>query len=333
MILTVHDARALVERCMVAVGHAADDAAAIADHLIDCELRGLSFGGLPRALSIAERLATMGGQRTPIATVHETPVSARLDGGLQVGYLVANRATELAIAKARASGLAVVGASRTWYTGMFSYYLERIAAAGFVGMLAGSGSWKVAPHGGTEGRYSTNPIAFGFPSTTTPVIWDIGTSSVMVGEVVLKGRLGEPLADGLAFDAEGRPTRDPLEALKGAFTVWGGHKGSGLAMCVQMLAMLGGQAVCPGNLDDCGFLAVVVDPDLLGERDAFLQRVSDYAQAMRETRPLDPARPVRVPFDRSLAEREARTRADRIEVADAVHDALRRVADRADRRA
>ena len=88
---------------------------------------------------------------------------------ISVGYLVGSRATGIAIDKVRTSGIAVVGASKTWYTGMFSYYLERVVAAGFVGMVAGSGSFKVAPHGGTEGRYSTNPIAFGFPSTTTPV--------------------------------------------------------------------------------------------------------------------------------------------------------------------
>ena len=83
---------------------------------IDCELRGLGFGGLARALSVLERAET-GPPPTPIRTTHETPVSAALDGGDQVGYLVATRATEIAIAKARDHGLAVVGARNTWYTG------------------------------------------------------------------------------------------------------------------------------------------------------------------------------------------------------------------------
>jgi LDH2 family malate/lactate/ureidoglycolate dehydrogenase len=329
MKLTVSEARELVDACMRAVGHDADEAATIADHLIDCELRGVSFGGLPRALSVIDQVRAMKSPRRPITTLHETPVSAMLDGGLQVGYLVGSRATGIAIDKARTNGIAVVGASKTWYTGMFSYYLERVVAAGFVGMVAGSGSFKVAPHGGTEGRYSTNPIAFGFPSTTTPVIWDIGTSSVMVGEVVLANRLGRPLDEGLAYDRDGNPTRDPAAALQGAFTVWGGHKGSGLAMSVQMLAMLGGQAVNAGNLEDCGFLIVVMDPGLLGPADDFKARVSEYAALMRATRPADPARPVRVPFDRSIAERERRLAADTIDVADPIHQALLRVAGRA----
>ena len=116
---------------------------------------------------------------------------------------------------------------------MFSYYLERVTKAGFAGMIAGSGGQKVAPHGGTEGRFSTHPIAFGFPSTTTPVIWDIGTSSVMLGEVVLKKRLGELLPAGLAFDADGQATRDPgWRPTRSRFPIWSTRRCAGLRLDV-----------------------------------------------------------------------------------------------------
>ena len=266
--------------------------------------------------------------RRPIAVLRESPVSASLDGGDQVGYLVARRATEMALEKAKHTGLALVGASKTWYTGMFSYYLERVTAAGFAGMLAGSGGQKVAPHGGTEGRFSTNPIAFGFPSAGTPVIWDIGTANIMLAEVMLAQRLGEPLAEGKAFDKAGRPTRDPAAALQGAFTVWGGHKGSGLAMVVHLLGMMAGQATSPAHLQDCGFFIVVVDPELLGPAADYRRRVAEYAAQMRATRPVDPKQPVRVPFERSVAERAKRVAAGVIEVAEPVHEALVRLASR-----
>ena len=326
MILPIQQARELVEACMAATGHTPAEAEIIADHLIDCELRGLSFGGLPRALSVVDRLRATTTPRRPITLLQESPVSASLDGGDQVGYLVGRRATDVAIEKARTTGLAVVGASKTWYTGMFSYYLERVTKAGFAGMIARSGGQKVAPHGGTEGRFSTNPIAFGFPSTTTPVIWDVGTAGVMLGEVVLKQRLGELLPEGLAFGPDGQPTRDPNAALKGAFTVWGGHKGSGLAMVVQLLGMMAGQATAPALLADRGFFILVADPGLLGSADDFRQRVSEYAESVRATRPLDPRQPVRVPFDRSVAERAKRKAADAIEVAELVYEELRQAA-------
>jgi LDH2 family malate/lactate/ureidoglycolate dehydrogenase len=234
-------------------------------------------------------------------------------------------ATDLAIEKAKKTGLAVVSANQTWYTGMFSYYLEEITNAGFAGMIAGSGSRRVAPHGGSEGRFSTNPIAFGFPSTTTPVIWDIGTSAIMLGEVVLAQRLGQLLPEGTAFDVSGNPTRDPVAALHGAFGVWGGHKGSGLAMAVQLLGMMGGASGAPRKTHDCGFFMLVVDPELLSSSEDYKMRVAEFSDNMRSTRAVDPLRPVRVPFERSAIEREKRRAENKIEVADEVYEALRRI--------
>lgn len=325
--LSIGDARRLVETAMGASGYNAEDSDIIADHLIDCELRGLSFGGLPRALSIIDRLNATPEANRPITLLRETPVSAAFDGGDQVGYLVGRKVTDTAIAKARTSGLAVVGANETWYTGMFSYYLERIVAEGFVGLVAGSGGQIVAPEGGTEGRYGTNPIAFGFPSDGAPIIWDIGTAGVMLGEVILKMRLGQTLEPGLAYDAEGAPTQDPGAALMGrAFSVWGGHKGSGLAMVVQLLGMLAGASAAPEGLRDCGLFMIVVDPALLTDAEDFRHRVTAYAESLRATRPLDPQQPVRVPFERSHKARADRTAGGVIAVQQTVHDALQAIA-------
>ena len=326
MRLSVSAARSLVEATLATVGHSAEECAIIAHHLIDSELRGLAYGGLARTLSVIERMRATATPRRPITVLQQTPFSAALDGGDNVGYLVGQRATRIAIDKAGQTGIAVIGASKTWYTGMYSYYLEQITAAGLVGMIAGSGTQQVAPWGGTEGRYGTNPIAFGFPSTTTPVIWDIGTANLMIGEVALKRRLGQLLPAGLAYDAEGRPTRDPAAAFGGAFAVWGGHKGSGLAMMVQMLGMMTGQATAPAPQRDSGLFIMALNPSLFTPAEDFMGRVTEYAQSIRATRPLDPAVPVRAPFDRSIAERARRLATDAIEVPDAVIEALRRIA-------
>lgn len=324
--LTLSDARTVVTAAMTRAGHTTTEAEIIADHLLDCELRGLSFGGLARALSVVERIRATPAPPGPIRIVAETAVSATLDGGDQVGYLVGMRALELAVDKARAHGLAVVGARNTWYTGMFSYYLEKAAEAGFAGMIAGSGPAVVAPHGGTEGRFGTNPIAFGFPSTPTPVIWDIGTAAVMYGEVMLKARLGANLEPGQAYDATGAPTLDPVAALNGAFGVWGGHKGSGLAMVVQLLGMMTGAAADPSGISDVGLFVVLVDPAVLTDAADYRRRVGAFADSIRATRPVEGGGAVRVPFDRSVARRDETLRRGTIEVPEAVAAAVRREA-------
>ena len=324
MRLTVAGARSLIEQVMVAVGHDAASAALIADHLLDTELRGLEYGGLARAVSIVERLAKTDNRR-PIVIERDTPVVGRIDGGDQIGYVVAHRATRMAIEKAKGSGIALVAARNTWYTGMLSYYAEMAAAEGLVTMIASNASPWVAPHGATEGRFGTNPICFGFPSGDEPVIWDIGTSAIIHAEVTMHHRLGTPVPPGVAFDVEGNPTRDPAAALAGAFAPWGGHKGSGLAIVVHLLGMLAGSPVIPPDLAQFGFLIVAIDPSVITEAGQWEADVAAYADAVRHARPVPGGPPVRMPFDRSREERRRRLAADAIEVADVIYEALRNI--------
>lgn len=310
---------------MATLGHDAADAALIADHLIDCELRGLRYGGLARAISIAERIERTGDHRRPIRVLHETPVSARLDGGDHIGYIVAHRATTIAIEKAEAAGIAVVGASDTWYTGMISYYAEMAAARGLVSMIASNASPWVAPHGATEGRLGTNPICFGFPSADNAVILDIGTSAIIHAEVTLAHRLGKDLPEHVAFDREGVPTRDPAAALAGAFAAWGGHKGSGLAIVVQLLGILAGSPPIPPELAGFGYLIVAMRPDLMGPAETFREHVSAFANAVRSARPVKGGPAVRMPFDRSRRERQRRLAENAVEIPDVLVARLERI--------
>jgi len=326
MQLSIEGARGLLDRTMRAVGYDADEAATIADHLLDCELRGVAYGGLARAISIAERTMRTGVSASPIRIVKETPVSASIDGADHIGYVVGKRAMTLAIEKAAASGISIVGACNTWYTGMLSYYAEMAAARGLVSLIASNASPWVAPHGATEGRFGTNPICVGFPGADEPVIWDIGTSAIMHAEVKLAEQLGQQLPEGVAFDHDGRPTREPAAALSGAFAAWGGHKGSGLGIVVQLLGALAGGPAVPAELAGFGMTVIAVTPNLLTNADGFRQEVTTYAEAVRRTRPIEGGPPVRMPFDRSRADRRRRLADGSIDVADAVYSRLLEIA-------
>jgi LDH2 family malate/lactate/ureidoglycolate dehydrogenase len=257
---------------------------------------------------------------------------------------------QLAIEKASAAGIAIVGAHNTWYTGMLSFYAEMAAARGLVSIIASNASPWVAPHGASEGRFGTNPICVGFPSqegsrrvrlldhrsfsgggqadenADEPVIWDIGTSAIMHAEVALAQRLGEQLPEGVAFDAAGQPTRDPAAALEGAFAAWGGHKGSGLGIVVQLLGALAGSPAIPPEMAGFGMIVIAIRPDLLTDADEFQRAVAGYAESVRSARPIEGGPPVRMPFDRSRAERRRRLEEDAIDVADAVHAQIAAIA-------
>jgi LDH2 family malate/lactate/ureidoglycolate dehydrogenase len=324
--LPIEEATGLVVKAMMRAGLAEADARIIADHLMDCELRGLSYGGLSRALTVLDRLAKPVEPVRPLRIERETPVSALVDGGNQPAYVAAYRATELAIAKGRAQGIGAVGLYNTWMSGMLSYYMEMLTRAGLAGMAFASSAWTVAPWESSEGRFGTNPLAFGFPTDGDPIIFDAGVSSTMVSEAVMHQRLGTRLPEGRGYDAAGRPSTDPAEVLQGAFSVWGGAKGSGLGMAVQLIGLLcNGEVVPPARKDQC-MLILALDPGLLGDAAAFRAKAADYAARIRAARPLDAQKTARVPFERSLRTRRVALSRGTIEVADEVHAALRRLA-------
>ncbi len=322
MRIATQDASALLTQVMAKLGYGSEDIPPIVDHLIDCELRGLGYGGMARAVAIIERIERTGMPKRPITVEHETPVSAKIDGADHIGYVVAQRANDIAIRKAKDMGVAVVGARDTWYTGMLSYFAEQAAAEDLVTMIASNASPWVAPHGATEGRFGTNPICYGFPSQGHPIIWDIGTSTIMHAEVLLARRQGKPLPEGRAFGPDGQPTTDPETALAGAFTSWGGHKGSGLGLVVQMLGILAGSDGMTPELAGFGYTIVAIRPDLFGDTADFKRRISEYAETARAAKPADPASPVRMPFDRSHAVREAARAAGGFDVDQAIHERL-----------
>lgn len=327
MRIAIEEADALVVDGMEAAGYSPDEARIIADHVMGCELRGVSFGGLSRALSLIER-ARSGPPPREMRIERETPVSALIDGGDQNGYLVAHRAVRLGIEKAKQSGIAAIGANNTWYTGMYAHYLEMATQEGLVAMAMGSSAPRVAPHGSSEGRFGTNPIAFGFPADDQPIIFDTGTSAMMIAELVLAQRLGQPLPEGMAYDAAGMETTDPTAALAGAIKVWGGHKGAGFALVVQMMGILVGGGAMPTDYRDCGFFFLAIRPDLFMDPKEFTARIASYAKAVRAARPVESGASVRMPFDRSAEARKRHLAQGTIEVPEAIVAELRKAAGR-----
>jgi LDH2 family malate/lactate/ureidoglycolate dehydrogenase len=282
-----------------------DDVRIIVDQLIDNALCGYPFASLPRILAIAQDAKTHQA-RQPVRVVHETPVSALLDGGNNVGYVAVYRAAQLAVDKARARQFAVVGVYNSYYSGRNAYYMELIVNAGLVGMHLASAQPHVVPPGGTRPALGTNPICFGFPSAHGPVIFDMGTAALQWGEVLLHAQLGLPLPDGVGLDQDGQPTRVAQAAVCGGVLPVGGHKGYGLSFAVQAMGLLAGAALARGQVQDYGFLFVVFDPGLLIPADQFKHQVSELIDRLKATPRQPGVAEIRIPSERAFRERERR---------------------------
>ena len=305
------------------LGFSGEEAGIVAAHLVDSELCGYPALGLARIITIAEH-ARMREPRSAPRIIHETPVSAQIDGGNFVGLYSVYRASEIAIEKARAHGFALVGLHNSWVSGRNAYYLEKIARAGYAGIHLACSRPVVVPHGGRAPALGTNPIAFALPGTPDPVIFDMGTSATTHGDELLAGRLTRLLPAGVAVDANGAPTRDPQAALQGGILPFGGahaHKGYGLSFMVQAMGLLAGAALPRGQVQDFAFLFMVFDPALLMPRAQFEQQLAELIVQVKATPRQPGVDEIRIPSEQAFRTRVQR-RVEGFELPRRIHERI-----------
>ena len=294
-------ARAVLE----ALGSEPREASIVADHLVESNLRGHDSHGvgmLPVYVRNRHRGGTVANRR-PVVVRDEGPFLV-VDGERGFGHVIGREATDLAVARARQLGLAVLAIRNAGHMGRIGTYGEQCAAAGLVALYFVNGTghegW-VAPHGGREARLSTNPMCLAFPATSAnpPVILDFATSRMSWGKIRVWRNQGRPLPEGVLLDRDGQPTRDPSVMERdpmGALLPFGEHKGWGLALMCELLAgAVAGHTIRPdaprGGAGVNNVLAVILDPDRLVGRDQLAREADLLLAHVRSSPPLDPRPP------------------------------------------
>ena len=205
---------------------------------------------------------------------------------------------ELGIERARGHGVALVGLRNAHHIGRIGHWAEMATAAGLVGIHFTNAVAKtslVAPHGGAEARFVTNPFTVGVPRAgTDPILLDFATSTIAHGKALVAMRRGVPVPEGTVIDAEGRPTTDPcvlFEPPIGALRTFAGHKGHALSIVCELLgaAMIGGPTghranhlPVPGVINN--MLAILIDPARLGAGRAFGLEMDELVGWVRSAR-------------------------------------------------
>lgn len=277
--------------CFIKIGMLPKDAELVADHLLAANLRGVDSHGVIRIPYYVEGFEKgYVNPRSEIRVLRECLNTAILDGGRALGIVAAARASEMAARKALGSGVALVGAVNIGHVGMLGYYTGKIAEEGLVGLALANGVAEMAPWGGISKVFGTNPISMSIPQRAgAPIIIDMATSAVAKFKLHLALAKSEKLPEGVALDNEGRPTRDPAEALRGCLLPFGGHKGYSLALFVEIMAsaLIGGPKsveVKEHPSQQGGFLVAAIDPDVLGGREQFLTRVEEIVKVVKSAR-------------------------------------------------
>lgn len=309
----------LVRSVFLRAGSEPSEAGAIADHLIDANLKGHDSHGVSRVIRYVQYLeeGNVFPNRT-LTVVFESDTLAVADGNWGYGQALGGAAVKLGVDKARGAGVALVVLRNIGHLGRIGAWAELAAEDGIISIhlvnTSGLGM-KVAPFAGSDARMSTNPIAIGMPRAAgPPVIFDAATSFVAEGKVFVAANKGAELPAGALIDNQGRPTTDPQALYSdppGAITPFGLHKGSGLCFMTDLLAgaLSGGGCTAPGvsRLTN-NMLSIYIDPRSFADTDYLARETERFMAWVKQSPPADPAVPVQLPGEpeqASAAERLA----------------------------
>lgn len=236
--MSLEAAQALVEQVLVNNRTSPANARSVARALVLAEACGLKGHGLSRVTSYAEqaRCGKVDGYAVP--TMERTaPALAVIDAAYGFAYPALELAVEALLKPVEAIGVAVAGVRRSHHCGAMGLVVERIAAAGHVGLMFANTPRAMAPWGGRRALFGTNPIALAAPTKDgPPVVVDLSLSKVARGNILVAAQRGESIPEGWALDKGGRPTTDPQAALAGTLLPVGDAKGTALALMVEILA-------------------------------------------------------------------------------------------------
>ncbi|HVO08482.1 MAG TPA: malate/lactate/ureidoglycolate dehydrogenase [Burkholderiaceae bacterium] len=291
---------------------------AVCDNLIEANLMGHDshgIGMLPRYVdSFLE-----GGLKpnTHVRVVHDAGAMLRLDGQAGFGQVVGGEAMALGIERARAHGCCVMALGNAHHLGRIGAWAEQAVAADLVSLhfvnVISRGI--VAPYGGADARFGTNPFTAGIPlKGREPMILDFATSVIAQGKTRVAHNKGEPVPPDHLIDDQGRPTTDPRYSVIepfGAILTFGAHKGYGMAVLCELLGGALASGVTQHTHDATkkrvlnGMLTVLIDPEQLADRAAYEAEMLTFVDWVTASPPREGFDRVRLAGD---PERESRAR-------------------------
>ncbi|MFC4277606.1 Ldh family oxidoreductase [Achromobacter aloeverae] len=270
-----------------------EDAALAADTLVQADLWGHQSHGMLRLGWYYARLRSGAMKaRTACRIAVDGGAVAVLDGADGVGQVVARRATDEAVRRAREHGVAVVSVRNSNHFGTCMYYTRIGAQAGCVTMLMSNAGPNMAPWGGLKKKIGTNPWSIAAPAGgRPPIVMDMANSGVARGKIYLANNRHESIPSHWAIDKHGNPTTDPAAALEGFILPMAGHKGYVMGVMIDVLSgVLSGSEFLDGvhgpydpvNRSGAGHFMLAVNVGALMPPEEFGARMDAYIASLKD---------------------------------------------------
>jgi len=310
--IPVQAVRDFIVEALRAVALPAGDAAKVAELMVETDLAGADAHGVFRLPHYVRRLRAGGvNSRPSIRVTRSGPATALIDGDNAMGHLVMAQASQTAVELAREAGVAWVGTRNSNHAGCAGIYAEIPMRAGMIGIMAAVANANHMPiWGGAELLLGTNPIAFAVPAgEEAPVVLDIATTVVSYGTIKAYALQGRDLPEGwMVARTTGAPLTDPSRSGDGLLLPIGGHKGSGLALMIGLLAgVLNGAAfgrdVVDFNADlasttNTGQFIIALDIARFIALDTFKAEIDRHLRDLRSSQVLPGFSEIRLPGER-----------------------------------
>lgn len=275
----------------------------IVDVLLTSDLYGIESHGMQRLVRYHKGIEK--GLIKPHAkpeVVFETPVSAVIEGNDGMGQLLGYMAMNMAIEKAKTTGMAVVTVRNSNHYGIAGYYAKMACKEGLIGMSMTNSEAIMVPTFGKKAMLGSNPIAIAMPAKPYDFFFDASTTVVTRGKLEIYNKLGKPLPEGWALDRNGNATCDASDVLKNIVQKAGGgimplggnteqngsHKGYGYGMVCEIftsilsMGLTSNHTHIDGKGGTChGFVAI--DPAIFGDKDAICEHLSTLLRELRES--------------------------------------------------
>lgn len=293
MKITAEQEKAIITKILTELDVDPEHAEIVAEVTLDADLKGFTSHGIGRFPQYIKGLNS--GTINPKGEIDiesETVSTALINGNHLFGHMVAYKGMELAIKKARETGIGMVGIHDSNHFGVAGYYSDMAIMEDMIGIVTANTEPAVAPIGGKEPILGTNPIAIGIPSNKHYVSVDMATSASARGKLLEAIRRGEKIPENVALDADGRPTIDPEEALKGSILPFGAHKGYALAFMIEIMAgplvkAAFGKGVTgtanPEVMCTKGDLMIAIDPSKMVDLEFFKNQVDEFIAEVKST--------------------------------------------------
>ncbi len=308
--VAIADLESFAASVLEAVGVSTEHAEITAARLVEADVRGRTGHGVIRLAPYVDRILAGGvNLSADVRVTHETPTSAQIDGDNALGQVVMTRAAQVAIDKAKTSGIAWVGTVHSNHAGAAGLYPLMAAREGLISIYFAVANANGMPvWGGSERVLGTNPIAVAVPSADgSTFLLDIATTVASHGSIKVVAQSGEQMPVGWVVGPDGEPITDPARAHEGSLMPIGGYKGSGLNIAIGLLAgAMNGASFGKSVIDhrselgvptNTGQAVMVLRPDLFMPADEALASMAEHLTALRASGA--DGQPVRLPGDRA----------------------------------